>query len=165
MARITRQPPNNGFYGIGIVNHSNSLNIGSLWRSAYILGAAFIFTTGRKYRHQGSDVTSAWARIPLYHYPTLSDLKANLPHATPLIGVEMSADATPLTVFQHPDRAIYLLGNEQAGLSASQLSTCHKVVSLPGNFSLNVAVAGSIVMYDRAAKLPSRLPERHRQAN
>lgn len=160
MARVTQQHQRNGFYGIGIVNHNDALNIGSLWRSAYILGAAFIFTVGRQYRHQGSDVTSAWARIPLYHYPTLDELQAKLPHATPLIGVEMACEATPLPAFQHPDRAVYLLGNEQAGLSASQLSACHKLISLPGHFSLNVAVAGSIVMYDRVAKLPGVLPQR-----
>ena len=160
MARVTHKHQHNGFYGIGIANHSDALNIGSLWRSAYILGAAFIFTIGRKYRHQGSDVTSAWARIPLYHYPSITELKTHLPHATPLIGVEMSANATSLAEFQHPDRAIYLLGNEQVGLSASQLAECHKVISLPGHFSLNVAVTGSIVMYDRVSKTPQPLPGR-----
>ena len=160
MARVTHQHQHNGFFGIGIVNNVDALNIGSLWRSAYIFGAAFIFTIDRKYHHQGSDVTSAWARIPLYHYPTIAGLKENLPHSTPLIGVEMNDSATPLPAFQHPDRAIYLLGNEQVGLSASQLSECHKVISLPGHFSLNVAVAGSIVMYDRIAKTPQPLPKK-----
>jgi tRNA G18 (ribose-2'-O)-methylase SpoU len=61
--------------------------------------------------------------------------------------------------FRHPDRAVYLLGNEQIGLSKRVLSQCHSLISLPGHFSLNVAVAGSIVMYDRVSKGGQRLPE------
>jgi len=160
MARVTQRYQQNGFFGIGIANNHDELNIGSLWRSAYILGAAFIFTIGRKYQHQGSDVTSAWARIPLYHYPTIDELKAGLPHSTPLIGIEMSDHAIPLPQYQHPQRAVYLLGNEKNGLSEHQIRECHALVSLPGHFSLNVAVAGSIVIYDRIAKAPQPLPER-----
>lgn len=40
----------NGFFGIGILNNVDELNIGTLWRSAYILGASFIFTVDRKYK-------------------------------------------------------------------------------------------------------------------
>ena len=152
MARVNHHYDSRGFFGIGIVNNSDELNIGTLWRSAYILGAAFIFTVDRKYRPQGSDVTRAWTRIPLYHYRDIAELKAHLPRAAPLIGVELSDDAVPLTSFTHPDRAVYLLGNEQIGLSPPILEQCHALVSLPGHFSLNVAVAGSIVMYDRVSK-------------
>jgi len=158
MARVKQQYESRGFFGIGIVNNTDELNIGTLWRSAYILGASFIFTVDRKYQPQGSDVTSAWTRIPLYHYRDIDELKSHLPRAAPLIGVELSDDAVPLASFEHPDRAVYLLGNEQIGLSPRIVSACHALVSLPGNFSLNVAVAGSIVMYDRVSKLGSHLP-------
>ena len=41
-----------GFFGIGIFHAKNEENIGTLWRSASILGADFIFTIGKPYRHQ-----------------------------------------------------------------------------------------------------------------
>ena len=112
----TRITQDQGFFGIGIVNNADALNIGTLWRSAYILGASFIFTVDRKYQKQSSDVTNAWSKIPLYHYRSMDHLRDNIPRATQIIAVEMGADSQPLASFQHPERAIYLLGNEQNGL-------------------------------------------------
>ena len=45
-----------------------------------------------------------------------------------------------------------LLGAEDHGLSKAALARCQHLVQLPGRASLNVAVAGSIVLYDRHAK-------------
>ena len=64
MARIQHDYPNNGFYGIGIMHGKHDHNIGTLWRSAYIMGASFIFTLGRAYKQQTSDVVNAWTKIP-----------------------------------------------------------------------------------------------------
>lgn len=160
MARLKQTYEQNGFYGIGLVHSAEPLNIGTLWRSAYILGASFIFTVGEKYQHQSSDVTRAWARIPLYHHATVESLIQNLPHGTRLVGVEMTPGAIGLNRYDHPAKAVYLLGNEQVGLSPGTLELCHETLALPGNFSLNVAVAGSIVMYDRVSKIPHALPRR-----
>ena len=159
MARVNQKYEANSFFGIGILNNVDELNIGTLWRSAYILGASFIFTVDRKYKAQSSDVTSAWTKIPLYHYKNIAELKSNLPYSTRLVGVEMTEDSTALSEFVHPARAVYLLGNEQIGLSANLLNECHSVISLPGNFSMNVAVVGSILMYDRVTKIQSVLPQ------
>ncbi|MCP3925886.1 MAG: RNA methyltransferase [Desulfobacterales bacterium] len=153
MARLKQQYEGNGFYGIGILNNANEFNVGTLWRTAYILGAAFIFTVTKKYKPQSSDVTKAWTKIPLFHYRTIDELKWNLPHSTKLIGVEMTKESIPLIQFKHPIRGVYLLGNEKIGLSENILDECESVVSLPGDSSLNVAVAGSILMYDRVSKI------------
>ncbi len=160
MPRLKQRYQQNGFYGIGLIHSTEPVNIGTLWRSAHILGAAFIFTIQKPYRAQGSDVTRAWTKIPLYHFETFETFYSNLPHDTRLVGVEMTRDATALNQFIHPDRAVYLLGSEQTGLPRPILDQCHSLVSLPGEFSLNVAVAGSIVMYDRISKLPHQLPKR-----
>ncbi len=153
MARLKLQNSDNGFFGIGIMNNADELNIGTLWRSAFILGASFIFTVDKRYKKQGSDVTKSWQKIPLYHYDDLNQLMGNIPYDTQIIGVEMNEKAIPLKDFKHPHRAIYLLGNEQNGLTPEQLKICHKIISLPGKaYSLNVAVAGSIVMYGRVSK-------------
>ncbi len=153
MSRVKEIKDDYGFFGIGILHNCDEVNIGTLWRSAYLLGASFIFTVDKKYKHQGSDITKSWTRIPLYHYKTFDELKDNLPYSTQLIAVEMGESAIPITEFEHPDRVVYLLGNEISGLSPQIVEECQSVVKLPGDYSLNVAVTGSIVMYDRLNKV------------
>jgi tRNA G18 (ribose-2'-O)-methylase SpoU len=160
MSQLKQEYEAEGFFGVGILNSEQENNIGTLWRSAYVLGASFVFTIDRKYRKQATDVTRAWTKIPLYHYGSFEDFKRHLPYSTQLVGVELTPDATPIAAFSHPTRAVYLLGSESIGLPERVLSECHSVISLPGNFSLNVAVAGSLVLYDRHAKLDGRLPRR-----
>lgn len=152
MSRVKAIKDDFGFFGIGILNNSDEINIGTLWRSAYILGASFIFTVDKKYKQQGSDVTKSWTRIPLYHYQTVEELKDKLPYSTQLIGLEMGENSIPLGDYKHPDRVVYLLGNEISGLPPQTKEYCQALVKLPGEYSLNVAVAGSIVMYDRTTK-------------
>ncbi|TLU61606.1 RNA methyltransferase [Thalassotalea litorea] len=152
MARLKQTYPQDGFFGIGIVNQKDPENIGTLWRSAYILGAAFIFTVGNKAKKQSSDVVNAWQKIPLFHYPDIDDLIAHLPYDTQLVGVELDESSRDIKHFQHPHRCVYLLGNEQSGLTREVMDKCHRLVKLPGDYSLNVSVAGSIILYDRCNK-------------
>lgn len=139
-------------FGIGIVNAKNDQNIGTLWRSAYILGASYIFTINKRYKSQATDVHNAWTKIPLFHFESLADFKKSLPHGCLLVGIELTDDAEHLQDFRHPERAVYLLGAEDHGLSNEALSMCHKVVKLPGKLCLNVATAGSVTLYDRIVK-------------
>ena len=158
MSRIKQQYTSNHHFGIGILNSTDETNIGGLWRSAYILGASFIFTVNKQYQPQSSDVVKAWTKIPLYHYKDIDDLKSHLPFSTRLIGVEMTDDASPLHEYQHPSRAVYLLGSEGRGLTKTALRSCHEVIFLPGHFSLNVATTRGIVLYDRITKMKTVLP-------
>lgn len=145
-----------GYFGIGIENGKTEANLGTLWRSADIFGAAFIFTIGRRYRQQPSDTSKAFRGIPLYSYNTFEDFYSTLPFCCQLVGIELIESATPLCEYKHPDRAIYLLGAEDSGLTKKALNRCHTCLVLPGSWSMNVATAGSIVMYDRHTK---RVPE------
>ena len=63
-----------------------------------------------------------------------------------LVGVEMGEHSEDIHHYRHPDRAIYLLGNEQSGLPPKVLDACHDLIKLPGAYSLNVAVAGSVII-------------------
>lgn len=137
-----------GYFGIT----KDVFNVGSLWRSADLLGAAFIFTIGRRYRTQASDTMKSARRVPLHHYADLDDFYGHLPYDVQLIGLELDPRARAVEHYCHPDRAVYLLGAEDHGLSKAALAKCHQLVQLPGRSSLNVAVAGSLVMYDRWAK-------------
>ncbi len=147
--KVIKDPNRNGFFGIGVMNIQKEENLGTLWRSACILGASFIFTIDHRYRHQASDVQRTWTKIPLYQYRDFDHFYESMPHDCQLIGVEMAESSIPVREFEHPARAAYLLGSEANGLSQKVLMKCHKLLSLPGDHSLNVAVAGSIVLFDR----------------
>jgi tRNA(Leu) C34 or U34 (ribose-2'-O)-methylase TrmL len=143
-----------GYYGIGIYQGKTVLNLGTLWRSADVFSAHFIFTIGRKYKRQSSDTTKAFRKIPLYNYVDFDTFYSNMPYDCPLVGVEISTRSESILSFTHPKRCIYLLGAEDNGLPPSILTRCHHLIQLPGRSCLNVAVAGSLVMYDRYLKSP-----------
>ncbi|MCP6423623.1 hypothetical protein NL463_30385, partial [Klebsiella pneumoniae] len=77
-------------------------NIGSLWRSAHLYGASFIFTVGRRYQMQASDTPKTRRHTPMFEFRDIDDLVAHLPYSCPLIGVELDPRAMPLTSFAHP---------------------------------------------------------------
>ena len=138
-----------GFFEIGIFHPKHETNMGTLWRSAYQLGSSGIFTIGRRYRVQASDTVKTYKQVPLRHYLTFADFFAALPFSTILVGIEMGGE--PLSSFEHPQQAVYLLGAEDHGLPNEYMQRCHKIVSLESvrTQSYNVAVAGSLVMYHR----------------
>ncbi len=139
-----------GYFGIGVYNPKTEVNIGTLWRSAFNMNAAFIFTIGKRYEEQASDTTKTPRHIPMYHYANLEDFQEHRPYDCLLIGVEQVDNAIELGVWCHPSRCIYLLGAEDNGLPPKVLELCQQVVQIETPMSLNVAVAGSIVMYARS---------------
>lgn len=145
-----------GYFGIGIINTKSPLNIGTLLRSANIYGAQFVFTVGKRYQLQSSDTLKTQRHIPLFHYETLAQLKSGIPFDCPLIGIEQTDNSVDLSEFKHPERAMYLLGAEDHGLPKSVIEVCHKIVHIDTKTCLNVAVAGSIVMFDRSTKYKAK---------
>lgn len=143
-----------GYFGVAVYHPKTAANVGTLWRSANAYGAAFLATVGHRYYPQASDTCRSPNHVPLHHYADLDDLLAHLPHSCPLIGVELTETAVRLDEFEHPLRALYLLGAEDHGLPAAVLERCHRVVRVPAGvtWSLNVAIAGSLVVYDRWLK-------------
>lgn len=142
-----------GFFAIGIYHTKTEVNVGTLWRSASIFGATFIFTIGKRYKKQSSDTMKSWKHIPLFHYETFEEFYRSLPHDCRLTGIELDNRAIDLKNYSHPERCVYLLGAEDHGLNELTIQKCHDLIKLPGEFSMNVSVAGSIVMYDRITKL------------
>lgn len=143
-----------GFFGIGVYNSKSVDNVGTLWRSAFMLGASYIFTIGsRNAWEKCADTYKAWRHVPAIRYHDWNAFAAAAPFSTQMVAVEMGG--VPLEEFEHPERAVYILGAEDAGLPASIVRACAHCISLGGvrAKSYNVAVAGSLIMYDRYAKL------------
>lgn len=141
-----------GYFGIGCLNMKTSHNYGTLFRTAQIFGADFIFLIGCRFKHQATDTMKSWKHIPTFIYSDFSDFNNHRPHDCKLIGVELIESATPIKDFSHPKTACYLLGAEDNGLTREAIGHCQEIIYLPGERSLNVAVAGSIVLFDRINK-------------
>ena len=141
-----------GFFEIGIYRSKTPANVGTLWRSAYQMGASGIFTVGKRFPHQCTDTTKADRHIPYREFLDFDALLAGLPNLCQIVAVEMGG--RPLAGFTHPESCIYLLGAEDSGIPSAIAARCHHVVSLPAirTASYNVAVAGSLVMFDRQNK-------------
>ena len=144
----------NEFFGIGIQNGKTPENLGVLWRSAQNLGASFIFTIGNRYAKQACDTHNAVKAMPYFHYNTFEDFYNHLPKGAMLVGIELTDSATDLETFNHPRCCVYLLGAEDHGLSKLAIKKSHHLVKFKSELSLNVSVAGSIVMYYRGINKP-----------
>lgn len=141
------------YFGIGIYKPKTEENVGSLWRTAYIYGASFLFIIDAKYKKKSSDVLKVWSKIPVFQFATIEAFIQTVPYSCKIIGIEMDKRAIPIKQFVHPERAVYLLGSENNGLTKELKNKCQELIILPGKESVNVAVAGSIAIFDRINKL------------
>ena len=143
-----------GYFGIGIVKPKHEANVGTLWRSAWQLGASFIFTVATRFKYEASDTTQAYKQLPLHKHEDWGGFAESSPHGAVWVAVEMGG--TPLQDFEHPPRAVYVLGSEDNGLNRPVVEACQCHVALPKwvgrSSSYNVAMAGTLVMYDRMIK-------------
>jgi tRNA G18 (ribose-2'-O)-methylase SpoU len=142
-------PPLRGYFAIGAERISKCLNLGNLLRSAHGFGASFTFTIGATYAalEARADTSKGAQHLPHYDWHSVDDLR--LPDGCRLVGIELMEGAIDLPSFRHPLRAAYVLGAERGELSPRLLARCHHLVRIPSSFSVNVAIAGAIVMYDR----------------
>ncbi len=148
-----------GYFAVGTDGISKPMNLGNLLRIAHAFGASFFFTVaGRvKLADAMSDTSDAAGHLPIYQFGAADELR--LPQGCELVGVEITDDAVELPSFRHPLRAAYVFGSERLSLSEPVLARCRHVVKIPTRFSINVGMAGAIVMYDRMLTL-GRFTER-----
>ncbi len=143
-----------GYFGIGVEGISKPMNLGSLWRTAHAFGAAFVFTIGAQYERAAgelADTSKTSDQVPLHEFAGLGQFR--LPRGCLLVGIEILDGAVELPSFPHPRQAAYVLGPERGALSPDLLARCAHTVKIPTKFSVNLALAGAIVMYDRLLSL------------
>jgi tRNA G18 (ribose-2'-O)-methylase SpoU len=142
-----------GYFAVGVDGISKPMNLGNLLRISHAFGASFFFTVAGRVRlaDAQSDTSRAEGQMPLYHFERAGDLR--LPSGCRLVGVEIVDDAIELPRFKHPARAAYVFGSERMSLSPETMSRCEFVVKIPTRFSINVGMAGAIVLYDRLLSL------------
>jgi tRNA G18 (ribose-2'-O)-methylase SpoU len=152
-------PVPRGYFAIGAERMSKALNLGNLMRSAHGFGASFTFTIGATYQalEARADTSKGQWHLPHYNWAGVEEMA--LPEGCRLVGIELIEEAIDLPSFRHPLRAAYVLGPERGRLSEPLLARCDYAVKIPTAFSINVAMAGAIVMYDRVRSL-ARFAER-----
>lgn len=148
-----------GYFGIGVEGVSKAMNLGNLFRSAYAFGASFVFTIAAACDPRSAPSDTARSALNVPYYPFASPAALALPHGCRLVGIELMGEAEELPVFRHPRAAAYVLGPERGSLSPELVRRCHHLVRIPTRFSINLGVAGAIVMYDRLLNL-GRYPHR-----
>ncbi len=142
-----------GYFAVGVDGISKPMNLGNLMRIAHAFDASFFFSINVqvKLSDAQSDTSNAEGAIPVYAFHSATDFR--LPDGCRLVGVEITDDAVELPRFRHPQRAAYVFGAERMSLSDEVLKRCEFVVKIPTRFSINVGMAGAIVMYDRLISL------------
>ena len=142
-----------GYFGVGIEGVSKPMNLGNLVRIAHAFDASFFFSIAPRLNlsKASSDTSNAEGVLPFYSFEKPDDFR--LPLGCRLVGVEITDDAVELPRFRHPTRAAYVFGAERYSLSPQVLAACEFVVKIPTRFSINVGMAGAIVLYDRLINL------------
>jgi len=138
-----------GYFGVGVDGISKPMNLGNLVRIAHAFDASFFFSIAPRLKlsDANSDTSRAQGALPFYSFGSAGDFR--LPVGCRLVGVEITDDAVELPRFRHPSRAAYVFGAERFSLSPEVLAACEFVVKIPTRFSINVGMAGAIVLYDR----------------
>ena len=127
-------------------------NLGTLLRTCDAVGACMAVLDTPHYRralHKGDTLV----RRPHVHWIDRSRTAWLRQQATTsrIVAVELADDATPLTRLEPVrERTVVLLGHEHEGVPEDVWSLVDEVIEIPmvgRGASLNVAVAGSLVLY------------------
>ncbi|GAA0539622.1 tRNA G18 (ribose-2'-O)-methylase SpoU [Rhizomicrobium palustre] len=142
-----------GYFGVGVDGISKPMNLGNLSRIANAFDASFFFSVNAlvKLSDAESDTSRAQKAMPYYQFATTDEFR--LPTGCKLVAVEITEDAVELPRFRHPQRAAYVFGAERLSISKEMLKRADYVVKIPMKFSINVGMAGAIVLYDRLISL------------
>lgn len=145
-----------GFCCIGLDHPKNSVNVGAVLRAAGCYNAAMVAISGRRYQHSSTDAQKAYRKLPFLQ---VEDLRFVIPYDCVPVAIDLIDGAVPLPAYQHPERAFYIFGAEDATLGNRITSWCRDVVYIPTESCLNLAATVNVVLYDRMAKATAFAPQ------
>ena|SRR3990167_10812929 len=137
---------------IGVMNPKYEVNVGGILRSMGCFEADLLVIEGKtnkKLLKLNSDTQKAWRIIPMIF---CDDLQSAIPYDSIPIAVEILPEATCITNFHHPKSAFYIFGGENKTLTNNTISWCKHTIKIPTKYCLNLAMAVTIVLYDRKLK-------------
>ena len=135
---------------------ANPFNVGSIFRTAAVLGVERVYLTGATPgpSHAGVAKTALGTTnaLDVVTVPAVADaVAAAREDGFTVYAVELAQDAAPLSRCEIAADACLVLGNEAHGLSRTALAACDQALYVPqvGRVaSLNVATAAAIAMYE-----------------
>ncbi len=135
---------------------SKEHNVGSLVRTAHAAAVEEVLLVGeRDWNVEAARTSEMFTSI--IHLPDARALGQHLAtRGWNLVAVELDERAENLFSVEYPPRPCFLLGAELGGVPEELLAAASVIVKIPqwGLIpSLNLAVAGSLVIYDYLAKL------------
>jgi tRNA G18 (ribose-2'-O)-methylase SpoU len=134
-------------------------NLGSLIRSGAALGADGVLLSPQcadpYYRKAIRTSTGHVFTLPIVRAQRWPAALDALRSTHQVVGLTLSPRAIPLTQWQPRERVALVLGTEGTGLSEAAVAACDLEVTIPMHRadSLNVAVAGAIVLHHLGAHL------------
>lgn len=137
---------------ICLTNPKSPTNVGGVMRAVGCFGANQVLYTGNRYdiaKKFHTDTQNVSSSIGLVH---VDDFYEEKPKEVPLVCIELVEGAMPLTDFEHPEDAFYLLGPEDGSVKQEWVDRAEHVVYVPTNGSLNLAATVNVLLYDRLAK-------------
>lgn len=138
-----------GYSIIALDNPKTPANVGSAMRAVGVYGASMLVYSGGRFKPGNMDTMKHFKDIPLVRCDNLHSI---IPYDCVPVAVDLVDGATPLTEYEHPERAFYVFGAEDATLGERVLSWCRDVVYIPTNGCMNLAATVNVVLYDRMTK-------------
>jgi len=138
-----------GYCGIGLDNPKFDVNVGAALRAAGVYNASFVAATGKRFKRQNTDTMCSYRHLPFFRP---SNLREVLPFDCVPVAVDLIEGATPLPEYQHPARAFYIFGGEDATLGSRITDWCRDRVYIPTSGCMNLAATVNVILYDRLAK-------------
>lgn len=144
---------------IGLTNPKSPTNVGSVMRAAGCFTVDSVMYTGTRYDRSiklNTDTKKISSTVPLTKVEDLLDIKEE---GASVICVDLIEGATPLPVFKHPNKALYIFGPEDGTIRQSIIDQADSVVYIPTKGCLNLAATVNVVLYDRLAKSTNHLTD------
>lgn len=144
-------------FAVGLENISGDFNKSTIIRSSNAFLAKESWIIGNK-RWDRRGAVGTHNYIHLKYAPSLDHIYLHEPHIRDMrwVAVDNVPGAIPITDYEWKPDTFMIFGEESRGVSPMALGMADDIVMIPqlGSVrSLNVGVAGGIIMYDYASKL------------
>lgn len=149
----TSKDQTRGFAVVALDSPKCEANVGGALRAAYCYNARLVVVASKRIIRMPTDTFVTHRHIPLLACPDVFDA---LPYDCVPVAVELIPGAATLPDYEHPHRAFYVFGGEDATLGARVLDRCRDVVMVPTSRCMNLAATVNVVLYDRLSKQISR---------